>query len=646
MFTDLKPQRVWLPWKAVPKEDGKISKVPYNTRGVKCNDRSQDVTYDELAAFLSKTNGDYSGAGIHIPPGCVCIDLDNCVSYNEKNEGAIAPWALDILKKLEYPLSELSPSKSGVHIWVKAAKPGKACRRDSVEIYSGDDKLRFMTLTGWHIEGTATTIEERDISVIYEGMVSGTLTKPESAIEKPSVSNSPVATSSVQIETTGATITNKYALFMNGTATGDKPTTITDEAGNSITYADRSAADLAFATVAAMKHGNNPDAIWADYLDSCIFREEWGAREADFRRLTIANGIRSAAKLKSTAPALVQNQDKTEGNVAPKSFVMVAGDSFMLEKIPPRKVLMRTTTKGAAVFYAKSINQIFAWRGLGKTCVGLGLTAAFATGGSFLNFEAPEPVNVLYIEGELPAEQMQERWKQIIGKTNGRARLVTIDKQPEHSFPSFATAEGMARVEATLAQCAVEGFPVDVLFLDSVSTLFNIAANDEENWILIQSWLLRLRSQGFCIFFFHHAGKSGMSRSHSKSEDMLDVSIKLDNPNDREEGILHAIMEFDKARHGISEPASEIKMRPVHTENCDCKHSSGKLIGCRGDSVAWEHEAASVSKRARAFEMFAAAASVREVAKELKLSKSVVGRWSQEYGRGVINASKVEEVDI
>ena len=137
-----------------------------------------------------------------------------------------------------------------------------------------------------------------------------------------------------------------------------------------------------------------------------------------------------------------------------------------------------------------------------------------------------------------------------------------------------------------------------------------------------------------------------MSRSHSKSEDMLDVSIKLNKPDDQEEGVLHAILEFDKARHGIREPASEIKMRPVHTENCDCARSNGKIIGCRGDSVAWEHEAASVSKRARAFEMFAAAASVRDVAKELKVSKSVAGRWSQEYGQGVINAPKVEEVDI
>jgi hypothetical protein len=126
---------------------------------------------------------------------------------------------------------------------------------------------------------------------------------------------------------------------------------------------------------------------------------------------------------------------------------------------------------------------------------------------------------------------------------------------------------------------------------------------------------------------------------------MLDVSIKLDNPDDKEDGVLHAIMAFDKARHGISEPASEIKMRPVHTENCECNHSSGQLIGCRGDSVAWEHAAASVAKKARAFEMFAAAATVRKVASELRVSKSVAGRWSQEYSQGVI-APKAVEVDI
>lgn len=248
--------------------------------------------------------------------------------------------------------------------------------------------------------------------------------------------------------------------------------------------------------------------------------------------VVLFNGQTSKATLPTESIANLVSSTEVKQVEPAKPFVMVDGDAFMLERIQPRKVLCRTMNKKEAIIYAKSINQIFAWRGNGKTCLGLGLTWAFATGGSFLNFEVPAPSNVLYIEGELPEEQMQERWKQIIGKTGGRARLVTQDKQPEHMYDSFATDKGMARCEATLKQCADEGFKVDVLFLDSMSTLFNIEANDEANWIKIQTWFISLRSRGICVFFFHHAGKSGMSRSHSKSEDMLDISIKLDNPTD------------------------------------------------------------------------------------------------------------------
>jgi AAA domain len=321
---------------------------------------------------------------------------------------------------------------------------------------------------------------------------------------------------------------------------------------------------------------------------------------------------------------------------SPKPFVMVDGDSFMLEKIAPRKVLLRTKTKREPIFFAKSINQIFAWRGNGKTCLGLGLTMAFAKAGSFLNFEVLEKANVLYIEGELPEEQMQERWRQIIGKTEGRARLITLDKQPEHLFPSFASEIGMARVEETLKQCEADGFKVEVLFLDSISTLFNIAANDEENWIKIQSWLISLRSRGICIFFFHHAGKSGMSRSHSKSEDMLDVSIKLDTPAEKEEGCLHALLVFDKARNGINEPGAEIKMRPAHSADCLCRSGTGHslVVGCRGDSVTWEHQVSIDLKKAQAFEVFASgdAGTIRTMAKDLDVPRSTLGRWRKEWG--------------
>jgi hypothetical protein len=314
---------------------------------------------------------------------------------------------------------------------------------------------------------------------------------------------------------------------------------------------------------------------------------------------------------------------------APLTYV--DGDMFMKEDIPPRKVLLRTITKKEPVFFQQSINQIYAWRGVGKTNLGLGLTRVFAAGGSFLNWEVPERVRVLYIEGEMPQSQLQERWKQIVGQTDGYARLITIDRQPSNMLPSLASAEGMTKVENTLAAFAAEGFKVDVLMLDSISTLFNVKANDEETWIAIQAWLMSLRSRGYCIFFFHHSGKMGLSRSHSKSEDMLDTSIKLDSPREKDPECLHAIMFYDKDRGGLSEPSTEIKMRRTHSDSCACKKSEGRLIGCRGDGVAWEHQKTTDALLERAFQMFSDGASLGDVSKELKTPRSTVQYWKNKW---------------
>ena len=313
-----------------------------------------------------------------------------------------------------------------------------------------------------------------------------------------------------------------------------------------------------------------------------------------------------------------------------QALVSVDGDAFMQEIIAPRKTLLQLVDKKHPIFTEQSINQIYAWRGIGKTCVGYGLTAAFANGTALLNWEAPQRARVLYVEGELPAAQAQERWKQIVGATNGYARLITIDKQPGHIIPSLATAIGMARVEKTLADLETQGFKVQVLVLDSISTLFNITANDEEAWITIQAWLISLRSRGLCIFFFHHAGKSGLSRSHSKSEDMLDVSIKLDEPKDRDSNCLHAVIHYDKARAGFSESDYEIKMHRAHSEKCPCI-ANPRLIGCLGDSVRWEHIAQGENKRFEAERRFASGMSDGDIATELDIVPSTVRSWRKKW---------------
>jgi hypothetical protein len=73
--------------------------------------------------------------------GYVFIDLDRCRNPNNKMPNSLA---LAILKQLN-SYSEVSPSGTGIHILLKAKKPGDRCRNGSVECYS--DK-RFVTMTG------------------------------------------------------------------------------------------------------------------------------------------------------------------------------------------------------------------------------------------------------------------------------------------------------------------------------------------------------------------------------------------------------------------------------------------------------------------------------------------------------------------
>src|SRR5438132_13919405 len=59
---------------------------------------------------------------------------------------------------------------------------------------------------------------------------------------------------------------------------------------------------------------------------------------------------------------------------------------LLAQKIPPRTALLQDGD--VAIFYERSVNQIFAWRGVGKTNFALGLGGALASGGRLLNFQA------------------------------------------------------------------------------------------------------------------------------------------------------------------------------------------------------------------------------------------------------------------
>lgn len=191
---ELKDLKQWCVWEKVSR-DGKTTKVPKQTDGkpASANDQNTWTTYERAIGSVIR----FDGIGFFFSkndPFCG-IDIDGCI-----RDGKLTNEANKLLKCF-MSYSERSPSGTGVHVIIKADKPGDRCKfRDlpgmkEMEIYNRD---RFFTITSNHIIGTPIQIEDRQIvlNTIYERALarqkSQITTNVESAGESPHLNDEEV----------------------------------------------------------------------------------------------------------------------------------------------------------------------------------------------------------------------------------------------------------------------------------------------------------------------------------------------------------------------------------------------------------------------------------------------------------------------
>src|SRR5262249_3010954 len=123
------------------------------------------------------------------------------------------------------------------------------------------------------------------------------------------------------------------------------------------------------------------------------------------------------------------------------SLIALSAEELLARDIKPRGMLL------APVLLEQGLVMLYAYRGIGKTYVALGMAAAVSSGGQFLRWNAPKPGKVLYIDGELPASTLKERVAMVVAGMEGsesRAnflQLVTPDLQ-QRPMPDLATIAG------------------------------------------------------------------------------------------------------------------------------------------------------------------------------------------------------------
>jgi hypothetical protein len=317
-------ERGALAYKLEPRPNSdKTNKIPFNVRnGSKANNPELGLMYQEIKPLLKG----YSGLGWYVEHPYVVIDVDDCVmvavSESGEQEYAIADWVRQIVDEIN-SYTEISISRTGIHIWVKGVKPGDKCRK-GIELY-GDS--RFMTISGYHVPGTPTEILERDISGIYEKMIRGDF-KDTSANAKTASEKTLAPATSVQVESSGTAITTKLQLLLTGKIVSRKPFTVADDFGNVAQYDSQSECDLALATLLAFECAGDAGQIEERFRNSPLFRDKFN--RDDYRSHTIGLAIKAyqkdlAEKTKTVAevPAAVDDDDDEEFG------------SYVEERLPP-----------------------------------------------------------------------------------------------------------------------------------------------------------------------------------------------------------------------------------------------------------------------------------------------------------------------
>lgn len=228
----------------------------------------------------------------------------------------------------------------------------------------------------------------------------------------------------------------------------------------------------------------------------------------------------------------------------PPKLVAVTLKQFLNQPLPARELIL------SPWLTTQSLNMIYSWRGVGKTHVALGIAYAVASGTEFLCWKADTPRGVLYLDGEMPANALQERLAKICRIHDKpfpeeNFLLITPDLQKE-AMPDLACPEGQKLVEEMILPTT------KLIIVDSLSCLIRSGGkeNNAESWLSISQWALTKRAQGKSVLFIHHAGKSGNQRGTSKREDILDTVILLKHPVDyKPEQGTHFEAHFEKARY-------------------------------------------------------------------------------------------------
>lgn len=262
----------------------------------------------------------------------------------------------------------------------------------------------------------------------------------------------------------------------------------------------------------------------------------------------------------------------------------------------------------------RSLVMIYGPRGVGKTMAMLGLAVSLTTGQPFLKWPVQCPPGVLYVEGEMPVDELRDRAKLMAGGTEPTC-LAFLPSELVHSRLECDLTLSAAAVRHDIEDYLASRPALRVLILDNISCLFpGISEDSKQEWEPINAWLIRLRHRGMTVILGHHAGKGGHQRGTSGREDALNTTIALRlPPSYRPEEGCHFLLNFEKSRGIKGDTIAGLDVRFDET-------------------TGWTYSTLETTRTEHVMLMLADGVPPRLIAEELGLTPSYVYRLKRQAG--------------
>lgn len=543
----------------------KVPKNPRNGRNLTGDQGNWGVPFEKACSALERYKLDGLGFVFLKEDNYCGIDIDHCVENGSVNE-----TARNIIKACN-SYTEYSLSKTGIHIIVKNTDTEKLLyKKFGVEVYT---EGRYFTMSGFGLNGI-NIINTVDMKAVLKNV-----------IEKPEERSGGLLTTN-QI--------NELIERIGSSGNGDKFKVLWNGEWSRL-YESHSEADMAFCSILAFWL-SDAEQIDQVFRLSKMFRNKWD---------------RSVGQNKTYGQLLIEKTLLHREGAITSSSMVVEIDIFKSMEMPEIKTIM------APWLSYGSTHMIYAKRGAGKTFFAMSLSLAVAYGEDFGDWETHEPVNTLYVDGEMLPQQMKERIADLQNNFKNKKRSWYI-LSSGINLQNNGLAINIAKPYwQDFIFNEVREKNIKLLFLDNISALTpGVEENESTSWDVIATWLNKIKQTGCAVVLIHHAGKGGQQRGTSSREDALDTVMFLRKTTEDATVGVDVDVIFEKARH--------ISGAMVATTNARLIVEPGtrNLIWCFNSSKA--------SKRGKILQMLVEGRSYEEIKDAIQVSKNTIAKHKRE----------------